>query len=130
MTPAELKREAVRRLVIAKQKNEEQFKMFFTELYKIEDDPYSPVKIADAFPGIRIPDIRKEGNTLRDMWPHYFICNTDTSDPHFQDYQPTSPLYKKEFEEVVGIVKAVRARADEINKEAERICELQSKGVS
>lgn len=128
MTPDELKRLAVQKLVEAKSQNKEQFYRFFTELYKIEDDPFVPTKVSEAFPGIDIPDIRKPGQTLEEKWPHYFVCKTNPEDKDFMDYQPDSPLYKKELSELVALVKAVRARADEINREAQRLCDLQSQG--
>lgn len=126
MTPDELKRLAVNKLIQAKHHNKEQFQRFFTELYEIERDPYAPIKVADAFPGLNIPNITMPGQSLEEKWPYYFICKTNPQEPDFADYQPDSPKYKANFQELVALVKAVRARAEEINKEAQKVCELQS----
>lgn len=130
MSPDELKRDAVQKLIDAKRHNREQFYRFFTELYKIEQDPYAPIKVADAFPGINIPDVTKSGQTLEELWPYFFVCKTDPSDPSFADYQPDSVKYKENFDALVLLTKKVRARADEINAEAKRLCELQSQGAN
>lgn len=128
MTPDELKRLSVQKLIEAKRHNYNQFNNFFLELYKIEEDPFAPIKVSEAFPGIKIPDVRVDGSKLEDLWPHFFVCKTNPKEPDFADYQPDSELYKKEFQELVSLTKSVRARADEINKEAQRLCELQSQG--
>lgn len=130
MSPDELKRQALQKLVDAKRQNRDQFYRFFSELYKIEEDPFVPTKVADVFPGLDIPDVRKPGQTLEDRWPYYFICKTDPKDPTFADYQPDSEKYKADFNNLVSIVKKVSARADEINKEAQRLCDLQSRGMN
>ena len=88
MSPDELKRQALQKLVDAKRQNRDQFYRFFSELYKIEEDPFVPAKVVDVFPGLNIPDVRKPGQTLEEKWPYYFICKTDPKDPTFADYQP------------------------------------------
>lgn len=128
MTPDELKRLSAQKLIEAKRHNYGQFQNFFMELYKIEEDPFAPIKVSEAFPGINIPDIRQQGSRLEDLWPHFFVCKTNPKEPDFADYQPDSELYKKEFLALVALTKSIRARADEINKEAQRLCELQSQG--
>lgn len=130
MTPDELKRVAVQKLIDAKRHNREQFYKFFTELYKVEQDPYAPIKVSQAFPGIDIPDVTKPGQTLEEKWPYFFVCKTDPKDPTFADYQPDSEKYKADFNALVALTKRIRARADEINAEARRLCESQSQGAS
>lgn len=125
ISPEETKRLAVQKLIETKKHNRDEFARFFTELYKAEEDPYAPINIKEEF-GADIPDIRKQGESLEEKWPHFFICKLDPKDPTYKDFQPDSPTYQAEFNELVGVVRRVRAHADEINERARALCEQQS----
>lgn len=106
-----------------KQYNKTEWTKFFMSIYAVETDKIRPTPIAEAFPGIVIPDIRKPGSTLEDLWPHVIKCPEMTMpDTEFRKYMPGSPEFDKEFAELRDLYKKVEARAEIINKEGMETC--------
>lgn len=120
-TPAELMRDRERMYIETKRLNKEELTKFFMAAYAVEQDPYHPMTLEEAFPGINIPDIRKEGSRLEDLWPHYIIPKLST-EPGYEAYRKGSPEFVREFNDIVALIRAMKARADEVNAEADRIC--------
>lgn len=120
-----LKKERERGIIEAKRFNKDQVTKFLTAFYAIEKDPYKPVMVEEVCPGLI--DIRKEGQSLDERWPHFFICKL-APEEGYADYMPDSPLYMKELNEIVAMIKRVRAIGDKLNEEALKICEEQSAG--
>lgn len=124
-SPSELMRQKWRDIVETKRYNREEATKFFMSIYSAETDPIYPVNLAEAFDGVYLPDIRKPGEGLEDLWPHYFGLK-ELSEPDHLDYIPPSPLFVEEQAKFVSVARNIRKRADEINEETRKKCEQRS----
>lgn len=124
-SPSELMRQKWRDIVETKRYNREEATKFFMSIYSAETDPIYPVNLAEAFDGVYLPDIRKPGEGLEDLWPHYFGLK-ELSEPDHLDYIPPSPLFAEEQAKFVSAARNIRKRADEINEETRKKCEQRS----
>ena len=106
-----------------KQKNKEEFQKFFMAAYATETDEYCPLPWQEVFAGTGLVDIRIPGQGLEDRWPHYFKAVLREDSPDWKDYGPKSELFKQEFNELRGIVTAVRKVGDEWNRRADELLE-------
>lgn len=124
-SPSELMRQKWRDIVETKRYNKEEATKFFMSIYSAETDQIYPVNLAEAFAGVYLPDIRQPGQSLEDLWPHYFGLK-ELSEPDHLDYIPPSPLFMEEQTNFITTARNIRKRADEINEETRRKCEQRS----
>lgn len=106
-----LRRNLMNKIAAGRARNVEEVKKFFMSIYEIETDPIAPMSVAEAFPDIDIPDIRKPGSTLEELYPNFVngVLN--------------SQAYREDLHKISVLCRQVRARADELNQEAIRECE-------
>lgn len=108
--------------------NLDELNKFFASLWEIENHPYAPLKVPEVFAGINIPDPRKPGQELTTLYPHYLVRILDVNHPDYASHLPGSAQFMQEQEELIGIVKQVRAVAEKFNERMSAECEQQFGG--
>lgn len=113
MTPQEYRRiqsNKEQELYAARAQNEQEWTKFFMSLYEVETDRYCPMTLSEAFPGVDIPDIRKPGNSLKELYPNYFTG------------VPSSEASRQEFKTLMDLYRKVEAIASDMARRADALC--------
>lgn len=87
---------------------------FFAEAWKIEEDPFAPLKVSEVFDGINVPDVRN--HSLTELYPHYFVRVLDPASPDYNSHHPGSAEFMAEQTEIIAIIKAMRAAQQVYNE--------------
>lgn len=113
-------------IVSKKSYNLEQWRNFFNAIYNYNKQPGAISDWQTEFAGCGVVDIRVQGNSLQERWPHYFgVPKLDASEDVWKKYGAGSPEFDREFAELKNMYIKVKAHADEVNK---RTLEIASAG--
>lgn len=111
-----------RALLESTRHNVEEYRKFFMAAYGVETDEIAPMSLKEVFGDLEIPDIRKPGQSLEELYPHYLVRIMDVRDPEYASHKPYSPEYTAEMTALNNLVRQMHAKQKELNERSLKQC--------
>lgn len=113
---------AQRQMMETTRSNLDECNKFFLAAWEIENDPFCPLKVSEIFAGINVPDVRNPEQSLEKLFPHFFVRVLDPNSPDYNSHHPGSAEYMREQEELLGIIRSMRAVQQSYNEKEYEEC--------